>query len=82
MVHPFLRMTIYGAIWYQGETNAKHYSNPYKCMFPAMIDDWRDKWYQATGKSTDKVFPFGFVQVRIDETLPIDLFLSSSRGRS
>ena len=64
MIHPFLRMTIYGVIWYQGETNALLNSNPYKCMFPAMIDDWRAKWYEGTRGNTDKVFPFGFVQVR------------------
>ena len=24
MIHPFLNMTVYGAIWYQGESNAGH----------------------------------------------------------
>ena len=63
MVHPFLNMTIYGVVWYQGETNALIPGLPYVCTFPAMIDDWRAKWYEGTHKNTDKNFPFGFVQV-------------------
>ena len=37
----------------------------YNCTFPAMIADWREKWYQTTAGQTDKMFPFGFVQVHI-----------------
>ena len=62
MIHPFLNMTIYGTIWYQGESNAGH-PDTYNCTFPAMIDDWRAKWFEATNKGTDETFPFGFVQV-------------------
>lgn len=62
MVHPFLNMTIYGAIWYQGEANAAAPST-YNCTFPAMIDDWRSKWYDGTNKLTSPMFPFGFVQL-------------------
>jgi len=62
MIHPFLNMTIFGAIWYQGESNAAK-PDTYNCTFPAMIDDWRAKWYEGTHKNTDKMFPFGFVQV-------------------
>ena len=35
----------------------------YHCTFPAMIDDWREKWYAATMQQTDELFGFGFVQV-------------------
>ena len=35
----------------------------YHCTFPAMIDDWREKWYAATMQQTDEQFGFGFVQV-------------------
>jgi hypothetical protein len=35
----------------------------YHCTFPAMIDDWREKWYASTMQQTDKLFGFGFVQV-------------------
>ena len=64
MVHPFLNMTIYGVVWYQGEENAERPRLPYNCTFPAMIDDWRAKWYEGTQKNTKEDFPFGFVQVR------------------
>lgn len=62
MIHPFLNMTIYGAIWYQGESNANA-PFTYNCTFPAMIDDWRSKWFYGTDKLTDPEFPFGFVQL-------------------
>lgn len=62
MIHPFLKMTIYGAIWYQGEANTGA-PYTYNCTFPAMIDDWRSKWFYGTDKLTDAEFPFGFVQV-------------------
>ena len=41
-------------------------SNNYNCTFPAMIDDWRDKWHTSTIEQTDPMFGFGFVQVAID----------------
>ncbi|XP_071113690.1 sialate O-acetylesterase-like [Haliotis cracherodii] len=64
MMRPFLNMTIYGAIWYQGEANALSPTmNQYNCTFPAMIEDWRDKFHQGSGGQTDPVFPFGFVQL-------------------
>ena len=64
MIHPFVRMTIRGVIYYQGETNAFNTTNDYSCMFPALIDAYRANWYEATQKNTRKNFPFGFVQVR------------------
>lgn len=48
---PLLRTTIYGALWYQGEANAG--MSNYWCTFPAMVDDWRDKWNQCTIISPD-----------------------------
>lgn len=65
MIVPFLNMTIHGSIWYQGEDNAEHHYLSYNCSFPAMVDDWRAKWYSSTRGNTDPVFPFGFVQVRM-----------------
>ena len=65
MVHPFLNMTIFGAIWYQGEANTPA-PDTYNCTFPAMIDDWRFKWFEGTGGHVDPLFPFGFVQVNRD----------------
>jgi sialate O-acetylesterase len=61
MIVPFLRTTIFGALWYQGEANAG--ASNYWCTFPAMVDDWRAKWSQYTGGQTNLLFPFGFVQL-------------------
>ncbi|XP_067675204.1 sialate O-acetylesterase-like [Haliotis asinina] len=65
MIRPFLNMTIYGAIWYQGESNATPPTtmNQYNCTFPAMIDDWRDRFHRGSLGQTDPLFPFGFVQL-------------------
>ncbi|XP_048239870.1 sialate O-acetylesterase-like isoform X2 [Haliotis rufescens] len=63
MVFPLLNMTIYGAIWYQGESNEVTNVHKYNCTFPAMIDDWRQKFHNASDGETDSVFPFGFVQL-------------------
>ncbi|CAH1799067.1 unnamed protein product [Owenia fusiformis] len=62
MIHPFLNMSIYGAIWYQGEANAGA-PDTYNCTFPTMIEDWRMKFHEATNGATDPYFPFGFVQL-------------------
>ncbi|CAI8011165.1 Sialate O-acetylesterase [Geodia barretti] len=61
MIYPLLNMTIKGAVWYQGEANAGDPST-YNCTFPAMIDDWRGKWKNAS-QHTSSLFPFGFVQL-------------------
>uniref|UniRef100_A0A0B7A1T8 Sialate O-acetylesterase domain-containing protein n=1 Tax=Arion vulgaris TaxID=1028688 RepID=A0A0B7A1T8_9EUPU len=64
MIHPFLNMTIYGAIWYQGEADADGVKmNNYNCTFPTMIRDWRKNFYLFSGGQTDPIFPFGFVQL-------------------
>ncbi|XP_017275588.1 sialate O-acetylesterase isoform X3 [Kryptolebias marmoratus] len=63
MIHPLLNMTIYGAIWYQGEANANYHKDKYNCSFPAMIDDWRMAFHQGSGWQTAPDFPFGFVQL-------------------
>jgi len=45
MIVPFLKTTILGAIWYQGESNSIA-PNPanYDCQQQAMINDWRANW--------------------------------------
>ena len=64
MIHPLLNTTIYGAIWYQGESNAVYRADMYNCTFPAMINGWRKEWFSGTYRATNLSFPFGFVQVR------------------
>ncbi|KAK8795734.1 hypothetical protein WA158_000390 [Blastocystis sp. Blastoise] len=67
MLHPFIRTTIKGAIWYQGEANEGNVGNRekksgYACRFPAMIASWRQYFSQLEG-TTDPNFPFGFVSI-------------------
>ena len=63
MIAPLTRMTIAGAVWYQGESNANQGAEIYNCTFPAMIEAWRQTWHKNTGSQTDVLFPFGFVQI-------------------
>jgi sialate O-acetylesterase len=55
MIAPIVPYSMKGVIWYQGESNAQK-AKQYRTLFPAMIDDWRDKWKQGD-------FPFFFVQI-------------------
>lgn len=55
MISPIVPYTIKGAIWYQGESNASR-AQQYRKLFPAMIEDWRQRWGQGE-------FPFLFVQL-------------------
>ncbi|CAG5130232.1 unnamed protein product [Candidula unifasciata] len=64
MIYPFLNMTIYGAIWYQGEADADgDKMNRYNCTFPTMIKDWRKNFHHSSERQTNATFPFGFVQL-------------------
>ena len=44
MIHPFTGYTMRGAIWYQGEGNAKAGAVPYDQTLPLMINNWRQRW--------------------------------------
>ncbi len=55
MIHPFVGYTMKGAIWYQGEANAKAGKVPYDQTLPLMIRDWRQRW--------DDDFSFLYVQL-------------------
>jgi len=54
MIAPLEPLPFAGAIWYQGESNA-HDPEAYDVLFPAMIEDWRDRFGSA--------LPFYFVQL-------------------
>ena len=65
MIHPLLRMSIKGALWYQGEANQKYNRDKYQCSFPAMISEWRKLW--STFTPTSNLFPFGFMQLSTNQ---------------
>ena len=48
----------------KGESNTGDPTN-YTCFFSRMIESWRNTWNERTNGTTDKEFPFGFVQVSI-----------------
>ncbi len=54
MINPLIPYNIKGSVWYQGENNVARYRE-YETLFPAMIEDWREKW--------NAKFPFYFVQI-------------------
>jgi sialate O-acetylesterase len=55
MINPLTNYTLKGVLWYQGESNR---GDPelYKKHFPAMVEDWRDRW-------GIKDMPFYYVQI-------------------
>jgi len=55
MLAPITPLTIRGAIWYQGESNAGR-AYQYRSLFPLMIRNWRTSWGEGD-------FPFYFVQL-------------------
>jgi sialate O-acetylesterase len=55
MLAPITPLTIRGAIWYQGESNAGR-AYQYRTLFPLMIRNWRTVWGEGD-------FPFYFVQL-------------------
>jgi len=54
-LHPIIGYGIRGAIWYQGESNARR-AYQYRDLFPLMITHWRDEWNQGD-------FPFYWVSL-------------------
>ncbi len=55
MIHPFVRLPIKGALWYQGEANGGE-GETYHHKMRALIGGWRKVWGQGD-------FPFYFVQL-------------------
>ena len=54
MIHPWGGYAIRGAIWYQGESNARR-AKEYETLFPLLIADWRKRWAEE--------IPFYFAQL-------------------
>jgi sialate O-acetylesterase len=61
MIHPLIKLSIKGALWYQGESNEGWNQDQYPCTFSEMINGWRQRW--AENSPTDANFPFGFAQL-------------------
>jgi sialate O-acetylesterase len=60
MIAPIVPMTVTGAIWYQGESNAGRAAQ-YEPLLSAMIGDWRKAFTNASPESGE--FPFLIVQL-------------------
>lgn len=65
MIHPVRPYGIRGAIWYQGERNAKDLAQAanYVNQLPLLIDYYRSSWHAMSGGNVAKDFPFYFVQL-------------------
>ena len=65
MIHPILPFGIRGAIWYQGERNAKDLAQAahYEHQLPQLIDFYRSKWNTLSEGAVARDFPFYFVQL-------------------
>ncbi len=65
MIHPVRPFGIRGAIWYQGERNAKDVAQAanYENQLPLLIDYYRSSWNELSGGNVDRLFPFYFVQL-------------------
>ncbi|MGY8767512.1 MAG: sialate O-acetylesterase, partial [Pirellulales bacterium] len=65
MIHPVRPYGIRGAIWYQGERNAKDVAQAanYENQLPRLINYYRSSWHELSGGSVDDNFPFYFVQL-------------------
>jgi sialate O-acetylesterase len=77
MIYPVRPYGIRGAIWYQGERNAKdvaqaaHYEN----QLPMLINYYRYSWHTLSGGNVSDDFPFYFVQLPAwlpEQTEPVE----------
>lgn len=65
LIHPVRPYGIRGAIWYQGERNAKDVAQAanYVNQLPLLIDYYRNSWHALSGGNVADDFPFFFVQL-------------------
>ena len=70
-IEPIIPAAFRGAIWYQGERNAKARTGwEYRELLPFLISNWRELWAERSGVSVRK-FPFYYVQVPTQAS-PVD----------
>lgn len=65
MINPVRPYGIRGAIWYQGERNAKNVPQAfhYRKQLAQLITYYRETWHELSGGNVDKNFPFQFTQL-------------------
>lgn len=65
MINPIRPYGIRGAIWYQGERNAKDVAQAanYLNQLPLLIDYYRSSWHELSNGNVSDDFPFYFVQL-------------------
>ena len=65
MIYPVRPYGIRGAIWYQGERNAKNVPQAYhyRNQLAMLINYYRSSWHELSGGNTDPAFPFLFTQL-------------------
>ena len=67
-VRPYLKMTVKGWLWYQGENDMHGVKGNYldktgyACAMPALVQKWREEWSAEPG-TTDANAPFGLVAI-------------------
>jgi sialate O-acetylesterase len=54
MIYPWLNTNFLAVLWYQGEANLGE-TELYKCLFPNLVRDWRNKFI-------NNEFYFGIIQ--------------------
>ena len=53
-----------GILWWQGEANsAYNQTSYYACQFPALVNDWRERFTRGSGRAPASLF-FGFVHLQ------------------
>jgi sialate O-acetylesterase len=77
MIHPVRPYGIRGAIWYQGERNAKDVAQAanYVNQLPMMINYYRSSWHELSAGNVADDFPFYFVQLPAwlpEQTEPVE----------
>ena len=65
MIHPVRPYGIRGAIWYQGERNAKDVPQAfhYREQLALLVGYYRSSWHELSGGNVAKDFPFYFTQL-------------------
>lgn len=79
LIHPFIKLSIKGFCWYQGETNYRERES-YARATIAMIQSWRDRFQQGA-------LPFEYVQIapyaheKMDPSLAGDAFFREAQAK-